>query len=403
MTYLLFTVALSLSALAAYYAVMGLVAIFAAAVIPIALMGTLLEASKLVVASWLYRNWKEIPTLMKSYFTIALIVLMMLTSMGIFGFLSKAHLDQAVPSGDVAAKLALIDEKIKTEKENLNASRKELNQLDVQVEQTISRTTDSGGAERAIAIRRGQQKDRARILKEIGDTQTKIAKYNEERAPIASEVRKVEAEVGPIKYIAALIYGDNLDEGLLEKAVRIVTIMIVIVFDPLAVLLLIAANWQKRKDEEVTEGKESKWPDFFIKPPAEDFPEKEQESPKEIEIQDEVIVDEPTSSPVIDQMANQLTVQEEVSVEPTPEVKEVNELLEDEIPELDIDEHSKDWEPLLFKIKRGDVITEAEYPDNKDVPPKTTSFIRKTIDFLRVPPVGVKTIEKEVDELQKKE
>jgi hypothetical protein len=403
MTYLLFTVALSLSALAAYYAVMGLVAIFAAAVIPIALMGTLLEASKLVVASWLYRSWNEIPRLMKSYFTIALIVLMMLTSMGIFGFLSKAHLDQAVPSGDVAAKLALIDEKIKTEKENLNASRKELNQLDVQVEQTISRTTDSGGAERAIAIRRGQQKDRARILKEIGDTQTKIAKYNEERAPIASEVRKVEAEVGPIKYIAALIYGDNLDEGLLEKAVRIVTIMIVIVFDPLAVLLLIAANWQKRKDEEVTEGKESKWPDFFIKPPAEDFPEKEQESPKEIEIQDEVIVDEPTSSPVIDQMANQLTVQEEVSVEPTPEVKEVNELLEDEIPELDIDEHSKDWEPLLFKIKRGDVITEAEYPDNKDVPPKTTSFIRKTIDFLRVPPVGVKTIEKEVDELQKKE
>ena len=101
-------------------------------------------------------------------------------------------------------------------------------------------------------------------------------------------------------------------------------------------------------------------------------------------------------------MANQLTVQEEVSVEPTPEVKEVNELLEDEIPELDIDEQSKDWEPLLFKIKRGDVITEAEYPDNKDVPPKTSSFIRKTIDFLRLPSTGVKTIEKEVDELQKK-
>ena len=404
MTYLLFTVALSLSALAAYYAVMGLIAIFAAAVVPIALMGSLLEASKLVVASWLYRNWKEIPSLMKSYFTIALIVLMMLTSMGIFGFLSKAHLDQAVPSGDVAAKLALIDEKIKTEKENLNASRKELNQLDQQVDQTIGRTTDAGGAERAIAIRRGQQKDRTRILKEIGETQTKIAKYNEERAPIASEVRKVEAEVGPIKYIAALIYGDNLDEGLLEKAVRIVTIMIVIVFDPLAVLLLIGANWQKRKDEETEKVKEeSAWPEFFLKPAAEDFPEKEQEPAKEIEIQDEVVIDEPSSSPVIDHMTDQLTVKEEVSVESTPEVKQVNELLEDEIPELDIDEQSKDWEPLLFKIKRGDVITEAEYPDNKDVPPKTSSFIRKTIDFLRLPSTGVKTIEKEVDELQKKE
>ena len=243
MTYLLFTVALSLSAIAAYYAVMGLIAIFAAAVVPIAIMGSLLEASKLVVASWLYQNWKEIPRLLKTYFTIALIVLMLLTSMGIFGFLSKAHLDQAIPTGDVQSKLALIDEKIKTEKENINASRKELSQLDSQVDQTINRTTEASGTERAIASRRGQQKDRTRILNEIGNAQAKIAKYQEERQPIAAEVRKVEAEVGPIKYIAALIYGDNPETDVLEKAVRWVIIMIVLVFDPLAVLLLVAANW----------------------------------------------------------------------------------------------------------------------------------------------------------------
>lgn len=250
MKYLLFITALSLSAVAAYYSIMGLVAIFAAAVIPIFIMGSLLEASKLVVASWLYRTWKEIPILMKSYFTFALVVLMLLTSMGIFGYLSKAHLDQAIPTGDVQAKLALIDEKIKTEKENINASRKELSQLDSQVDQTIARTTDAGGAERAITIRRNQQKDRARILSEIGTSQAKIAKLNEERAPIASEVRKVEAEVGPIKYIAALLYGDNPETDLLEKAVRWVIILIVIVFDPLAVLMLVAANWQMRKDSE---------------------------------------------------------------------------------------------------------------------------------------------------------
>ena len=169
--------------------------------------------------------------------------------MGIFGFLSKAHLDQAIPSGDVQAKLSILDEKIKTEKDNINASRKELSQLDSQVDQTISRTTDAGGAERAIAIRRGQQKDRARILNEIGTTQTKIARLNEERAPVASEVRKVEAEVGPIKYIAAFIYEETASQDILEKAVRIVIMMIVLVFDPLAVLLLIAANWQMRKEE----------------------------------------------------------------------------------------------------------------------------------------------------------
>jgi len=258
MTYLLFATALALSAVAAYYSIMGLVAIFAAAALPIFIMGSLLEVSKLVVASWLYRSWREIPFLMKSYFTVALVVLMMLTSMGIFGFLSKAHLDQAVPTGDVSAKLALIDEKIKTEKENLNANRAELNQLDSQVNETISRSgasTNSGasngisGIERSIAIRRAQQKDRARILNEIGTTQTKIARLNEERAPVASEVRKVEAEVGPIKYIAAFIYEETASQDILEKAVRIVIMMIVLVFDPLAVLLLIAANWQMRKEE----------------------------------------------------------------------------------------------------------------------------------------------------------
>ena len=161
MTYLLFATALALSAVAAYYSIMGLVAIFAAAALPIFIMGSLLEVSKLVVASWLYRSWRKIPFLMKSYFTVALVVLMMLTSMGIFGFLSKAHLDQAVPTGDVSAKLALIDEKIKTEKENLNANRAELNQLDSQVNETISRSGNStnsdansgtSGIERSIAI-----------------------------------------------------------------------------------------------------------------------------------------------------------------------------------------------------------------------------------------------------------
>lgn len=268
MTYILFATAFSLSAVAAYYSIMGLVAIFAAATVPIFIMGSLLEVSKLVVASWLYRSWKLIPILMKTYFTVALVILMALTSMGIFGFLSKAHLDQAVPTGEVVSKLALIDEKIKSEKDNLNASRAELNQLDTQVNETISRSANDGGSnttsggsgsnassnsgtrgiERSIAIRRAQQKDRTRILNEIGTSQAKIAKLNEERAPIASEVRKVEAEVGPIKYIAALLYDESSDVDLLESAVRFVILLIVAVFDPLAVLLLIAANWQMRKD-----------------------------------------------------------------------------------------------------------------------------------------------------------
>lgn len=250
LTILLFVTAIALSATSAFYAVSGLVAIFAAAVIPIIVMGSMLEVSKLVVASWLYRNWKYTSVLLRSYFCIALTVLMLLTSMGIFGYLSKAHLDQAVPTGDVASKVAILDEKIKTEKDNVSAARKALQQMDTQVDQTIARTTDDKGAERSVQIRRGQQKERNTLLAEIGSAQTRIARLNEERAPIASELRKVEAEVGPIKYIAALIYGDNPDQNLLEKAVRIVIIMIVIVFDPMAVLMLIAVNQTLSRKEE---------------------------------------------------------------------------------------------------------------------------------------------------------
>ena len=252
MSWLLYFTAISLSIVSAYYSIAGLTAIFAAAVIPIIVMGGVLEFAKLVVASWLYRSWKFVPFLMKSYFTVALIILMSLTSMGIFGFLSKAHLDQAVPTGDVAAKIALLDEKIKTEKENIDAARAQLKQLDAQVDQTISRSTDTRGTERSLQIRRGQQKERDTLLAQIGSTQTKIARLNEERAPVAAELRKVEAEVGPIKYIAALIYDDNPDQTVLEKAVRIVIIMIVTVFDPLAVLLLMAAGMPvlKRKQND---------------------------------------------------------------------------------------------------------------------------------------------------------
>ena len=250
LTILLFLTAIALSATSAFYAVSGLVAIFAAAVLPIVVMGSMLELSKLVVASWLYRNWKHTSMLLRSYFCVALTVLMLLTSMGIFGYLSKAHLDQAVPTGDVASKVAILDEKIKTEKDNISSARKALQQMDAQVDQTIARTTDDKGTERSVQIRRGQQKERNTLLSEILSAQARIAKLNEERAPIASELRKVEAEVGPIKYIAALIYGDDPDQNVLEKAVRVVIIMIVIVFDPMAVLMLIAVNQTISRKEE---------------------------------------------------------------------------------------------------------------------------------------------------------
>jgi len=250
MAFLLFFIAVVLSGIAAYYSVIGLIAVFSAAVIPVAIMGGSLEAAKLVVASWLYRYWGVIPTLMRVYFTSALLILMLITSMGIFGFLSKAHSDQSLVSGDVLAKISVYDEKIKTERDNIEAARAALVQMDAQVNERLSRSSNEQGAERAVQIRRQQQTERAKLQKEISAAQTAISKLQAERAPIAAEVRKVEAEVGPIKYIAALIYGDNPDTNLLERAVRWLIILLITVFDPLAVLMLIAANLTLIKQKE---------------------------------------------------------------------------------------------------------------------------------------------------------
>ncbi len=263
--YLTLASGLSISAVAVWYSVAGLVSIFAAAAVPIIIMGIALEISKLVATVWLKMNWKIAPVLMRTYLIIAIIILMFITSMGIFGFLSKAHLDQAVPTGDVQDKVILLDEKIKTQQDNVDAARKALKQMDAQVDEKLARTTDDKGAERAVQIRRSQSKERNSLQNDIGKAQKEIAQLKEQRAPVAKELRKVEAEVGPIKYIAALIYGDNPDQNILEKAVRAVIIIIVAVFDPLAVVLLLASQysfqWFRRvREEDVNrEGWHQEW------------------------------------------------------------------------------------------------------------------------------------------------
>lgn len=241
--YLALISGLSISAVAVYYSVAGLVSIFAAAAVPIIVMGVALEVSKLIATVWLKQNWQRAPFFIKTYMTIAVAILMIITSMGIFGFLSKAHSDQSLVSGDVQSKIAIYDEKIKTARENIEAGRKQLKQMDEAVDQVMARSTTETGADKSNAIRRSQQRDRANIAKDIEANQKLIAKLNDEAAPIRAEIRKVEAEVGPIKYIAAFVYGSNPDANLLEKAVTWVIIIIVSVFDPLAVILLLASQY----------------------------------------------------------------------------------------------------------------------------------------------------------------
>jgi len=288
--------ALTLSTIAAWYSITGLTAIFAAAVIPIIIMGGALEFAKVITTVWLHRHWDRVSLKIKFYLSTAVVALAFLTSMGIYGFLSKAHIDQGIPAGDVAAKVSLLDEKIKIQRENIEVARQALAQMNAQVDQRLGRSASEQGAERAVVIRRQQSGERGKLQKEIADAQKEISKLNEERAPIASELRKAEAEVGPIKYIAALVYGDNTDQATLEKAVRWVIMLIVLVFDPLALTLVIAANgsrkWEKEDAEAIEWEKEIEDSlAMSIAPPN--------ITPREFTPEEIVALDEPVAEPKV--------------------------------------------------------------------------------------------------------
>ena len=244
---------LAISGIAEYYSIMGLMAIYPTAIIPIVIMGVVLGIGKISGTVWLKQNWEWSPMFLKLYVLPAIVVLMLITSLGVFGFLSKAHSDQSLVSGDVQSKIAVYDEKIKTAKENIEADRKQLKQMDEAVDQVMGRSTDEKGADKANAIRKSQLRDRSALAKDIEANQKLIATLNDEAAPIRAEVRKVEAEVGPIKYIAHLLYGENPDANILEKAVIWVTVLIVTVLDPLAVVLLLASQYSFQRFRELEE------------------------------------------------------------------------------------------------------------------------------------------------------
>ena len=237
--------ALSISSIAALYSLLGLAAIFSAAKIPVLLMGGVLEVGKLVTASWLYQNWKKTPLLLKSYLTLAVVVLIFITSMGIFGFLSKAHLDQTISVGDNTLEIQQIQTRIDREQKRITDADLVISQLDKAVQVLIEYDRVRGDTG-AIATREKQKDERAELNTIIDDAQDKISEYNDAKLVLSKEQIELEAEVGPLKYIAELIYGDNAKDHF-DEAVRWVILLLIFVFDPLAVLLLIAANQSLRE------------------------------------------------------------------------------------------------------------------------------------------------------------
>ena len=229
--------ALAISAVAAFYSIVGLMAIFSASALSIAVMGIVLEIGKLVTASWLYQNWKKVPFLLKSYLTIAVIVLMFITSMGIFGYLSKAHIDQGKDVAEIYLKVERVDNRIQTQRNTIIRYEKQLLNLDT----ALNKYLDLGAVTKGLEKRDEQEPERKELVSLINKSQERIDLFLEERAEYQLQINSFEVEIGPIKYISAIVYGDNALDYI-DTAVRAVILILVFVFDPLAVLLLVSAN-----------------------------------------------------------------------------------------------------------------------------------------------------------------
>ena len=229
--------ALGISAVAAFYSIVGLMAIFSASALSIAVMGIVLEIGKLITASWLYQNWKRVPFLLKSYLTIAVVILMFITSMGIFGYLSKAHIDQGSGTSELYVKVERLDNRIASERKVIKRAETQLSALDSALEKYV----ELGAVSKGLQKREDQEQERNTLTNIINNAQTKIDKLLDEKSEYKLQINSFEVEVGPLKYISALIYGDKALD-FIDSAVRGVILILVFVFDPLAVLLIIAAN-----------------------------------------------------------------------------------------------------------------------------------------------------------------
>lgn len=239
--YLTLICGLAISAVAIYYSVLGLTSIFAAAVIPIIVMGITLEVSKLIATLWLKQNWRSAPSLIKFYLIVAIFILMCITSMGIFGFLSKSHNDQLLVNGNNIIQIAEIDRQINIEKRYIDDAAKVISQLDQAVQSLID-ADRIRGPNGSIAVRKNQSAERDNLNFLISESTKKINALEIQKLPLLQQKLNMEAEVGPIKYISRFIYGSDLDKDTLEKAVTWMIIMLIVVFDPLAIVLLLASQ-----------------------------------------------------------------------------------------------------------------------------------------------------------------
>lgn len=254
LNYMALIVAIGLSSVAGVISVYGLIAIFAANPWAVGIVGGSLELAKVIAATWLHHHWKETTNSIKVYLTTAVAILMLITSMGIYGFFSKAHIDQQVTHSQNTSVLDL--SKVETEIKGLQIKISNLSDqeklLIPQVAALAKSITEKTAVEGQTKTTRNELQKSRDELKKLRDELTKVtsdkAKANADitrletqKVGLNAETKKLEAEVGPIKYVAAW-FSDKPGTEQLEAAVRWMILLLVFVFDPLAIALIVAAS-----------------------------------------------------------------------------------------------------------------------------------------------------------------
>jgi hypothetical protein len=241
--YITFITGIVLSGVAGFFSIAGLTTLFSGAFWSVVVMGTVLEISKLVAISWLYNNWNRASFALRTYLFLAILVLMIITSMGIFGYLSRAHIDQKVSlSTGVGSEMTILQNNIQNKESEISDINKQLSVIDTSIDKML----DKGLAKDSLKASDNQKKKRDDLVikknnltRELTELKTQMVKYD-------NDYKKIEAELGPIKYIAEAVYGQT-NEEILDKSIRYVILILIIVFDPLAVFLLIAFNVSVRQ------------------------------------------------------------------------------------------------------------------------------------------------------------
>jgi hypothetical protein len=233
-------VALALSAVAAFYSVVGLTAIFAGSYWPVVIMGSILEIAKVITTSWLYQNWAIAPRFVKYYLVLAVTVLMFVTSIGIFGYLSKAHIENSSVGSINQVQVLQLETQIAYIEKDISSARATITSLD-SIVQTLTDAERINGERGAIAVRSAQQPERDKLDAIISTKSNELTDLQKQKNELDLAKTTIEAEVGPLKYVAELVYGES-DTSTVENAVRLVILTLIFVFDPLALLLMLAAN-----------------------------------------------------------------------------------------------------------------------------------------------------------------